>query len=633
MRGWTTDDSLSLYQVPQWGKDHFSINEAGHVCVQPRGPGGPELDLLAIVEDLEGQGYRTPLLLRFSDILESRLRALSGCFGRAIESHGYRGRYAPVYPIKVNQQRHVVEELVNLGAPLGVGLEAGSRPELLIALALLEDENAPIICNGYKDRAYVETALLAQKLGRHPILVIDRFRELDRVIQAARELGIRPHIGVRARLMARGAGKWVASTGDRAKFGLSPQEILAAVERLRGEGMLDCLELLHIHIGSQITSIRAHKEALREVSRVYVGLRDLGAPLGRLDVGGGLGVDYDGSQTNFHSSTDYSMQEYANDVVAAITEACDERDVPHPDLVSESGRALVAHHSVLVFDVLDVNEILRGGTPEPVLKQDPKVLHDLYEIWDRLNQKNVQECFHAALQAREEATTLFSMGFADLSVRGRVEKLFLQCCEKILHIVRNLDEVPEDLGKLEKDLADTYYGNFSVFQSAPDHWAVGQLFPVMPIHRLEEKPTRRGVIADLTCDSDGQINRFIDHRDVKDVLELHRLDSRPYYIGIFLIGAYQEILGDLHNLFGDTDAAHVSLNEDGSHRIEHVVGGDQVRDVLRYVQYDAKSLLEKIQGAIQRAQARGEIEADESERLTARFEQGLRDYTYLSRDD
>ncbi len=632
MRGWTASDSQALYEVSQWGADFFSVNEQGHVSVQPRGPEGPAVDLMTIVRDLEEQGFHTPLLLRFSDILASRLQAISGCFDRAIESHGYRGRYRPVYPIKVNQQRHVVEEIVQFGSSLGVGLEAGSRPELLIALALLEEPGAPIVCNGYKDRAYVETALLAQRLGRHPILVIDRFRELDRVIHAARDLGIRPHIGLRARLMARGAGKWVGSTGERSKFGLSPQEILAAAERLRGEDMLDCLELLHIHIGSQITAIRAHKEALQEVSRVYVGLRELGAPLGTLDVGGGLGVDYDGSKTNFHSSVDYSVQEYANDVVVAISEACDEADIDHPDLLSESGRALAAHHSVLVFDVLDVNEVLRGGTPEPLREDDPKVLHDLHHLWAGLNRKNIQESYHDALQLREQVTSLFAMGFADLSVRGRAERLFLQCCEKILHTVRDLPEVPEDLEKLERELADTYYGNFSVFQSAPDHWAVGQLFPVMPIHRLDEKPTRRGVFADLTCDSDGTINRFIDHRDVKDVLELHRWNGEPYYIGMFLLGAYQEILGDLHNLFGDTDAAHVALNEDGTYRIEHVVNGDQVSDVLRYVQYDAKSLLERIHGAIHQAEARGEIEADESLRLTERFERGLREYTYLSRD-
>ena len=633
MRGWTAEDSLSLYQVSNWGADFFSVTKEGHVAVQPKGSGGPSLDLMQIIGDLEEQGFRTPLLLRFSDILASRLEQITACFGQAIKTHDYHGHYRPVYPIKVNQQRHVVEEIVQFGSPLGVGLEAGSRPELLIALALLEKPDAPIICNGYKDRAYIETALLAQQMGRRPILVIDRFRELDRLIRAARELGVRPHIGVRARLMARGAGKWAGSTGDQSKFGLSPQELLAAAERLRGEEMLDCLELLHIHIGSQITAIKAHKEALREVSRVYVGLHSMGAPLGTLDVGGGLGVDYDGSQTNFHSSINYSMQEYANDVVAAICESCDEAGIPHPNIVSESGRALAAHHSVLVFDVLDVNEVLRGGSPEPVREDDPKVLHDLFDVWSRLNSKNVQESYHDTLQCREEATNLFALGFVDLSVRGRVERLFLQCCEKILRLVRDMNEVPEDLEKLEKGLADTYYGNFSVFQSAPDHWAVGQLFPVMPIHRLGEKPTRRGVFADLTCDSDGKISRFIDHRDVKDVLELHRWNGEPYYIGMFLIGAYQEILGDLHNLFGDTDAAHVVLNDDGTYRIEHVVGGDQVADVLRYVQYDAKSLLGRLQQSIAKAEDRGDIGAEQSKRLYECFERGLRDYTYLARDD
>ena len=421
----------------------------------------------------------------------------------------------------MNQQRQVVEEVVRYGAALGVGLEAGSKPELLVALALLDTPDALIVCNGYKDRAYIELALLAQRLGRTPIVVIDRFHEIDLVIKTARELGIQPHLGVRARLTTKGAGKWVESTGDRSKFGLSALEIVDAVERLRAEDMLDCLELLHFHIGSQITAIRALKDAVKEASRVFVGLHEMGARPTLLDVGGGLGVDYDGSKTNFHSSKNYSTQEYANDVVAHIQEACDEAGVPHPDIVTEAGRAMVAHHSVLVFDVLGVNEMLSGKKPDPVSEEDPKVLQDLSEVWTTVSRKNVQESYHDALQLKEEASTLFSLGFIDLRARARVERLFWDCLEKILRIVRDLPSVPEDLEDLEKGLADTYYGNLSVFQSAPDHWAVKQLFPVMPIHRLDEKPTRRGVFADLTCDSDGKIDKFIDQHDVKDVLELH----------------------------------------------------------------------------------------------------------------
>jgi len=633
LRGWTVRNSLELYNVESWGAGFFDIDDQGHVAVQPRGPGGPKVDLLALVKDLERRGLRSPMLVRFSDILASRLEGLNEAFRHAITAYDYTGKYRGVYPIKVNQQRQVVEEIVEFGADSGVGLEAGSKPELLVALALLDTPGALIVCNGYKDRAYVETALLAQRLGRTPIIVIDRFRELELIIKTARELGIRPHIGVRARLMAKGAGRWVESTGHRSKFGLSPAELVATVEHLSREGMLDCLELLHFHIGSQITAIRAHKEALREISRVYVGLCELGAQLRMIDVGGGLGVDYDGSETNFHSSMNYSVQEYANDVVTAIQEACDDVGLPHPDIVSESGRALVAHHSVLIFDVLGVQEVLPAGRPDAIADGDHKLLHDLAELWTSVSRKNVQEAYHDALQLREEATSLFALGYLSLHARAQVERSFHHCCGKILRIVRDLDHIPEDLEDLEKHLADTYFGNFSVFQSAPDHWAVGQLFPVLPIHRLDEKPTRRGVFADLTCDSDGKIDKFIDSRDVKDALELHAWNGEPYYIGMFLVGAYQEILGDLHNLFGDTDAVHVRLEDDGDYRVEHVEEGEDVSDVLRYVQYEPKLLVEKVRRTVESALRSGQINLEDSTRLRKRYEQGLREYTYLSRDD
>jgi len=633
MRGWTIRDSLELYLVQSWGAGFFTINDAGRVEVRPGGNGGGGIDLLELVGDLERRGLRPPLLVRFSDILRSRVKGLCGAFESAIHEYGYRGRYRGVYPIKVNQQRQVVEEIIEDGAPHGVGLEAGSKPELLVALALLETPGALIICNGYKDRAYIETALLAQRLGRNPIIVIDRFREIDVLIKTSRELGIRPRIGVRARLTTRGAGKWVESTGDRSKFGLSAVEIVEAVERLRSEDMLDCLELLHFHIGSQITAIRAHKDALREASRIYVELHKLGARPSVVDVGGGLGVDYDGSQTNFHSSMNYSVQEYANDVVAFIQEACDASKVQHPDIVTEAGRAMVAHHSVLIFDVLGVNEMVTGRPPEPVHEDEPKVLRDLSEVWSGISRKNVQEAYHDALQLKEEASTLFSLGYLDLRARARVERMFWDCCEKILRIVRELPYVPEDLEDLEKGLADTYYGNFSVFQSAPDHWAVKQLFPVMPIHRLDERPTRRGVFADLTCDSDGKIDQFIDQRDVKDVLPLHPYNGLPYYIGVFLVGAYQEILGDLHNLFGDTDAVHVRLDEQGRTIVEHVVEGDEVHEVLSYVEYDQRQLVERVRRTIEAALREGTISLEESARLRKQYEQGLQEYTYLTRDE
>ncbi len=633
MRAWTVRDSLELYGVPQWGKGFFSVNEKGRVEVRPGGKSGPGVDLLELVHDLQRRGVRSPMLLRFSDILASRVRSLAETFRRTLREYEYQGRFRGVYPIKVNQQRHVVEEIVSLGAEYGVGLEAGSKPELLIALALLDTPGALMICNGYKDRAYVETALLAQRLGRSPVIVIDRFREVDLIVKTAKELGIQPRLGVRARLTTRGAGKWVESTGDRSKFGLSAQEIVETVDRLRSEQMLDCLELLHFHIGSQITAIRAHKDALREASRVFVGLHQLGATPSILDVGGGLGVDYDGSQTNFHSSMNYTLQEYVNDVVASIQEACDTEHVPHPDIVTEAGRWMVAHHSMLVFDVLGVNEI-RPTTPmQPVRQDDPKVLQDLAEIRETLTKKNVRECYHDALQLKEDAALLFSLGQLDLRQRARVDRLFWDVCERIQKIVRELPAVPEDMEDLEKGMAHVYYGNLSVFQSAPDHWAVKQLFPVMPIHRLDERPTRRGIFADLTCDSDGKIDQFIDQRDVKSVLELHPWSGAPYYIGVFLVGAYQEILGDLHNLFGDTDAVHVRLDEKGEVEVEHVVRGDRVSDSLAYVQYDRRLLAEKVRRTIEEALRAGKISLEESARLNKRYEQGLAEYTYLSRDD
>ncbi len=632
MRAWTIRDCMELYNVPNWGAGFFSVNAQGHIEVQPRAD-GPRIDLLELVQDLQQRGLRTPLLVRFSDILAARVQGLCAAFNRAIGEYGYRGAYRGVYPIKVNQQRHVVEEIVEYGGPDRIGLEAGSKPELLIALALCETPGALIVCNGYKDKKYIETALLGQRLGRSPIIVVDRFHEVELIIRVSQELGIRPHIGVRARLSTKGAGKWVESTGDRSKFGLTALEIVDAVDQLRRENMLDCLELLHFHIGSQITAIRAHKDALREASRIFVGLHEMGARPQYLDVGGGLGVDYDGSSTNFHSSMNYSVQEYANDVVASIQEACDDRRVPHPDIVTEAGRAMVAHHSVLIFEAVGVHEMLSGRPPEPVQADDHKVIRDLAEVYAGISQKNVQEAYHDSLQLKEEATTLFSLGFLDLRARARIERLFWDCCEKILRITRELPYVPDDLEPLEKGLADTYYGNFSVFQSAPDHWAVKQLFPVMPIHRLEEKPTRRGIFADLTCDSDGKIDKFIDQRDVKDVLELHPWNGQPYYIGVFLVGAYQEILGDYHNLFGDTDAVHVRLGADGRYIVEHVVEGDTVNDVLRYVQYDRNALIERVRRTIEQAMRDGQLTLEESARLRRRYEEGLNEYTYLTRND
>jgi len=628
---WSIKDSLELYQVPNWGGDYFGINERGHVVVHPHGADGPAVDLYELIPDLRARGLQTPLLVRFSDLLAGRVEELVKAFGNAASEYGYRGSYRGVYPIKVNQQRHVVEQIVSFGARHGIGLEVGSKPELLAALAVLETSGALLICNGYKDRTYIETAFLAQQLGRYPVLVIDRFDELPLALAIARELEIRPHLGIRARLSIRGAGRWADSTGTRSKFGLSATELVEAVELLRREEFLPCLELLHFHIGSQITAIRAHKDALREATRIFVGLHEMGAKPHLLDVGGGLGVDYDGSRTNFHSSMNYSVQEYANDVVAAVLEACDEAQIPHPDLITEAGRALAAHHSVLVFEVLGVSKSRSEGSPAALEPEDHRILHDLLEVWQILSGKNAQESWHDLQQLREEASSLFSLGYLDLRSFARAEQLYRLGCEKLLHIVRELANIPEDLADLEVTLADIYFGNFSVFQSLPDHWGFKQLFPVMPLHRLGERPTRRGGFADLTCDSDGRIGQFIDQHDVRDVLELHPWNGEPYYVGVFLVGAYQEILGDLHNLFGDTDAVHIRLDESGHVVTEHIVPGNTVREVLSYVQYDSTELVERLQKSLDLALRRGTVRHNHAARILKHFKASLEETTYLSR--
>jgi arginine decarboxylase len=632
LRAWTVKDAIELYNVNGWGRDFFSINEAGHVEVTPAGAGSPRIDLKELVDDLKSRGLNLPLLIRFSDILRTRVQQLCGAFQQAIAENDYKGSYRGVYPIKVNQQRHVVEELVEYGRPYNLGIEAGSKPELLVALALHDNPDALILCNGYKDKAFIETALLAQKLGRKVIITMDRVAELDTILTASRELDIRPLIGVRARLSTRGAGKWVESTGDRSKFGLTTAEMVSTIERLRSEGMLDCLQLLHFHIGSQITNIRAVKDALREASRIFVELHGLGANMKYLDCGGGLGVDYDGSQTNFHSSVNYTLQEYAADIVSQVAEVCNARGIPHPDIVTESGRALVAHHSVLVFNVLGTNEILSGQPPDSIGKDEHPVIHQLYETYAGVSRKNFQEAYHDALQIKEEAITAFNLGFLDLKARARVEQLFWATCERILKIVRDLPYVPDELEGLEKQLTDTYYCNFSLFQSLPDHWAVRQLFPTMPIDRLNKAPARRGVLADLTCDSDGKMDEFIDLRDVKHFLDLHTVNGEPYYIASFLVGAYQEILGDMHNLFGDTDAVHIRLDGD-DYRVEHVVEGDSVAEVLAYVQYSKEDLVSRVRRAVEVAVREKRLTSAESGRFMKRYEEALEGYTYLTSTD
>ncbi len=630
-RTWSTEQSAALYQVDRWGGGLVGINERGHVVVYPHGPEGPSVDLYELIPALRGSGLDTPLLVRFPDLLARRVAELIAAFETAARDYGYRGRYRGVFPIKVNQQRHVVEELVGIGSDAGMGLEVGSKPELLAAAAVLNTPDALLVCNGYKDRSYIETALLAQQLGRNPILVIDRFEELPLTLDIAREFDLSPHLGVRVRLAAKGAGKWAESSGERSKFGLTPAELVAALELLDARDRIGCLELLHFHIGSQITAIRAHKDALREATRVWVGLHEMGATPRLLDVGGGLGVDYDGSQTDFHSSMNYSVQEYANDVVASVLEACDEAELPHPDLITEAGRAMVAQHSVLIFDVLGVSQQTIAGAPETRVEEDDhRVLEDLVEVRSRLRASNAQEAWHDLQQLREEASTLFALGYLDLRGRAKAERLHRLACERLREVVRALPEIPEDLQDLETALADIYFGNFSMFQSLPDHWGFKQLFPVMPLHRLDEEPTRRGVVADLTCDSDGKIGKFIDQQDVRDVLELHPWTGAPYYLGVFLVGAYQEILGDMHNLFGDTDAVHVRVDADGTPALEHIVAGDTVREVLAYVQFDSTELVERVQKGLDLALRAGRIDHEQAARILKQYRSGLEDTTYLS---
>jgi arginine decarboxylase len=570
------------------------------------------------------------MLLRVSNILQLRVAALAGAFKKAIDECRYQGRYRPVFPIKVNQQRDVVEELVEFGREHSMGLEAGSKPELLVVLAHMTNPDGLVICNGYKDVRYIETAMLAQKMGLYTIIVVDRYEELEAVLKVSRRFDLRPHIGLRAKLASRGAGKWQESGGEKSKFGLTAGEIVQVADRLRQLDMLDCLELLHFHIGSQITAIRAIKDALKEATRICVEMHDLGARLKFIDVGGGLAVDYDGSQTKFHSSANYSLQEYANDVVFAVQQACDEKKIPHPDIISESGRALTAHHSILVFDVLGVSQ-MSVDLPAGAEKHDDATIVNMVQAYRDISTKNFQESYHDALQLKEEAISLFNLGYLDLKGRAIAENLFWAICDKIRSIVKTLDYVPDELSGLERALADTYYCNFSVFQSAPDHWAVKQLFPTMPIHRLNERPTRRAILADLTCDSDGKVDKFIDLRDVKSVLEVHPLQpGRPYYLAMFLVGAYQEILGDLHNLFGDTNAIHISMDEEHGYRIERVIEGDSVAEVLTYVQYEKQELVRRMRSRRELAVRTGTINIKESALLMKRYEEGLSGYTYLT---
>lgn len=631
-RKWTLTDSVETYEIRTWGHPYFGVNEKGNVVVHPYGPNGPTADLKELVDEVSRRGIGLPLLIRFSDILRRRVEELNQAFARAIEEYDFKGSYRGVYPIKVNQVGNVVEEILDAGRGYSFGLEAGSKPELLAVMALLDDPEALIICNGYKDEEYIETALLASRLDRKVILVVEKLSELFLIAEVSKRLGIRPCIGIRVKLSTRGSGRWEASGGDRSKFGLSSSEILEAMSFMEKNDLLDCFKLLHFHLGSQISAIRAIKSAMREAGRFYVELVRAGAPIHYVDVGGGLGVDYDGSQTNFASSMNYTMQEYANDIVFSLAEICNEAGVEHPNIVSESGRAIVAHHAVLVFDVLGVTEFQSKAVPESLPEDAAPVVRNLFDTYHELSRKNLQESYHDAVEFKEQSLQLFNLGHLPLDQRVLAENIFWSLLHKIQKLASELDEIPEELENLERALADTYFGNFSVFQSLPDSWAIDHLFPIMPIHRLTEEPVRRAILADITCDSDGKIERFIGRRDVKNVLELHPLNGEDYFIGIFLVGAYQEILGDLHNLFGDTNDVQVSLAEGGGYVIDHVEPGDTVTEVLAYVSYSRDNLVARVRRAAEKALRAGRITIDESRKLLRAYEEGLSGYTYLERD-
>jgi arginine decarboxylase len=624
---WSVKDALELYAVRDWGREYFDINDAGHLTITHK---DTALDLKVLIDDLGRRGIELPILLRFSHLLEARIRLLNECFQTAIADYGFRGQYRGVYPIKVNQARKVVEDVTRFGRPYHYGLEAGSKPELLAVIAMLDDPDALVVCNGYKDDAYIEAALLASKLGPKIVIVVEKPGELDLVKAVSERIAVRPCIGIRVRPSSRGAGKWESSAGDRAKFGLSANDALCAIDKLKRWSMIDCFQLLHFHLGSQITAIRSIKDALREASRMYVELVKLDCDsLSYFDVGGGLGVDYDGSQTNFESSMNYTVQEYVNDVVSAIQDACDADEVAHPTLVTESGRAVVAHHSVLVVNVIGVSSQAEESEPEPATENEHDLVHNLWEVYDTVGRKNLRECYHDALEYKDQVLQAFNLGSLSLRERARCERLFWSACERMASLRQSLPRVPEELKLLDKILSDTYFCNFSMFQSLPDAWAVDQLFPIMPLHRLNEEPTRRGVLADITCDSDGTIKSFIARRDVKSTLELHTVGDEPYYLAIMLTGAYQEILGDLHNLFGDTNVVHIRLEENGEHLIDEVVAGDTVADVLRYVNYSSDDLLNRLRTNIEAAVRHGRMTLEESRQLVKRYQEGLSAYTYL----
>ncbi|MCC7204916.1 MAG: biosynthetic arginine decarboxylase [Phycisphaeraceae bacterium] len=647
---WSVADSAALYGIDSWGHRYYSINDKGHVAVHPTADPTRSIDLKELVDELDQRGILSPILVRFGDILRHRLGELHDAFAGAIREFNYQGGYHCVYPIKVNQQRQVVEEILRWGNQYGFGVEAGSKPELLAVMAMVEDDRTPIICNGFKDAEFIEGVILAAKMGKRIIPVVEKFSELQLIVKYAKLHNVKPTIGVRVKLAARGAGRWEGSGGVKSKFGLTVAQILHALAYLREEGMEEALQLLHYHLGSQISDIHQVKKAITEASRVYVELCREGANLQYLDVGGGLGVDYDGTKTSSSSSVNYSMQEYANDVVFFLRQVCDKAGVKHPTIMSESGRAIVSYFSVLVFDVVGSSSLVdEDGLDLSLSDEDarklPEPVRNLVDAYRGISGKTLREDYHDAEMAWEQTLNLFNLGYCTLSHRALAERLYFAICGKALQILRDSDSIPKEFAHLEQTLAETYFCNLSIFQSIPDSWAIGQIFPIMPIHRLGERPEHRAILADMTCDSDGKVDRFISPSGVRRVIDLHGLrvviddngnspgnsatPTEPYYLAAFMVGAYQEILGDLHNLFGDTHAVHVSLADDGKPMIEELVEGNSVREVLEYVQFSADQLKRTMRQRVERAVREDRMTIAESRQLLAFYESGLEGYTYL----
>ncbi len=629
MRKWRVEDSEELYNIKGWGGDYFSINERGHVTVTPI-KNGASVDLKELLNELMLTDVSTPLLVRFPDILDDRIVNISECFRKASREYDYKAQNFIIYPIKVNQMRPVVEEIVSHGKKFNIGLEAGSKPELHAVIAINTDPESLIICNGYKDEDYIELALLAQKMGKRIFLVVEKLNELKLITTISKRLKIKPNLGIRIKLASSGSGKWEDSGGDISKFGLTSSELLDAIDFIERNKMRDCVKLIHFHIGSQVTKIRRIKTALREASQFYVQLRKLGFNVEFVDIGGGLGVDYDGTGSSYsESSMNYTLQEYVNDSVSTFVDASNKNNIPHPNVITESGRSLTAHHSVLIFEVLETATLPSWNSDDVVNEQDHELVKELFSLWDNFNQQRMLETWHDAQQIREEALDRFSLGLIDLKTRAQTECLFWSTARKVYQIAKASKHVPDELKQISRILSDKYFCNFSLFQSLPDAWAIDQVFPIMPIHRLHEEPTVWATIQDMTCDSDGKIDNFISTTNHSHHLPVHQLKQREqYYLGVFLVGAYQEILGDLHNLFGDTNAVHVSVDENG-YKIDQVIDGETIAEVLDYVQYNAKKMVRSVESWVTTSVKQGIITLEEGKEFLSNYRSGLYGYTYL----